>query len=94
MANGSGDYAIAFSAAEPVRRTKQRRKAAGPYPDLSNDAMSPLFQAATEATEEAVYNAMLQAVTTTGIDGHCLPAIPAEDVRRILRHHRLERPLP
>lgn len=94
MANGSGDYAIAFSAAEPVRRTKQRRKAAGPYPDLSNDAMSPLFQAAAEATEEAVYNAMLQAVTTTGIDGHCLHAIPAEDVLSILRHHRLGRPLP
>ncbi len=84
MSNGSGDYALAFSAAEPVRRTKARRKSAGPYPDWSNEAMSPLFQAAVEATEEAVINAMLQARTTTGRDGHVLEAIPVEDVARVM----------
>lgn len=94
MANGSGDYAIAFSAAEAVRRTPSRRKSAGPYPDLANEAMSPLFQAAVEATEEAVLNAMLQAVTTRGMNGRVLHAIPAAELHRVLRRHRPEVPPP
>ena len=89
MANGSGDYAIAFSTAESVRRTPARRQGAASYEELPNDAMSPLFQAVTEAVEEAVYNAMLQAVTVTGHEGRTLEAIPPEEVARILRHHRL-----
>jgi len=45
--------------------------------DLPNDKISPLFQAVAEATEEAVYNAMLQATSTTGVDDHRLDATPA-----------------
>ncbi|WP_424813160.1 P1 family peptidase [Roseococcus sp. YIM B11640] len=89
MSNGSGDYALAFSTAESVRRTPGRRKGAASYEELPNDAMSPLFHAAVEAVEEAVYRAMLQAVTTTGHEGRELKAIPHEEVARILRHHRL-----
>jgi len=89
MANGSGDYAIAFSTAAAVRRTPQRRKAVGAFEELSNDAMSPLFQAVSEATEEAVYNAMLQAATTTGVDGHTLEAITPAAVQRIVERHAL-----
>ena len=37
---------------------------------MLNDKISPLFQAVAEATEEAVYNAMLQATSTTGVDDH------------------------
>ena len=84
MANGSGDYALAFSTAASVRRTAARRKTLASVEDLPNDQMSPLFLAAAEATEEAVYNAMLQAVTTTGDRGHRLEAIDAEAVRRIV----------
>lgn len=84
MANGSGDYAIAFSTATSVRRTRERQKDSGPYADLANEAMSPLFQAATEATEEAVCNAMLQAVTTSGIGGHRLEAIAHDAVLGVL----------
>ena len=51
--------------------------------------MSPLFQAAVESTEEAVYNALLQAVTTTGRDGRRLEAIDARRLKAILDHHRL-----
>jgi D-aminopeptidase len=51
--------------------------------------MSPLFQAVAEATEEAVYNAMLQAVTTTGYLGHRLEALPFETVRDSIGHHGL-----
>jgi D-aminopeptidase len=45
----------------------------------------------TEAVEEAVYNAMLQAVDITGHEGRRLEAIPPAEVERIVRHHRLER---
>jgi D-aminopeptidase len=91
MANRSGDYAIAFATAESVRRTPEKRKTNGPFSDLPNDAMSPLFQAVTEATEEAVYNALLQAVSITGYQGHRLEAISASAVEVILRRHSLTR---
>jgi len=91
MSNGSGDYAIAFSTAPEVRRTPARRQGATTVADLANDAMSPLFQAVIEAVEEAVYNALLQAVTTTGVDGHGLEAIGPETVKAILDRHFLGR---
>ncbi len=91
MANGSGDYAVAVSTADAVRRTPDRRRMTAPIEDLANDAMSPLFQAVTEATEEAVYNAMFQAISMSGIDGHRLDLIPVTEVVRVLDHHRLRR---
>ncbi len=72
-ANGSGDYAIAFSTV----RDK---------PLLSNDAMSPLFLATIEATEEAIVNSILRATTVTG-NGHTIEAIPIDRTRAILREH-------
>ncbi|WP_227323838.1 P1 family peptidase [Acidisoma silvae] len=72
MANGSGDYAIAFSTHEAVRRDHEADGETPSRPDLSNSAMSPLFQAVKEATEEAVYNAMLQAHTVAGHLGRVL----------------------
>jgi D-aminopeptidase len=63
--NGSGDYVISFSTAESVRRTEARRATVSAYPEISNDAISPLFQAVAEATEEAVYNSLFMAKTTT-----------------------------
>lgn len=66
LSNGSGDYALAFSTAETVRRTPQRRKAVSLYPVLSNDVVSPLFEAVIEATEEAIINSLAMAITTTG----------------------------
>jgi D-aminopeptidase len=71
--NGSGDYAIAFS-------TSQSRNV------LSNDAMSALFLGAIETTEEAVYNSMFRATTTTG-RGHTVEALPIEKTLEILRKH-------
>jgi D-aminopeptidase len=55
---------------------------------MSNDAMSPLFQAVIEATEEAVYNSMFKATTMTG-NGHTVEALPIEKTVEILRQHRL-----
>ena len=66
LSNGSGDYALAFSTAEDVRRTPERRKAVANYPVLSNDVVSPLFEAVIEASEEAIFNSMTMATTTHG----------------------------
>ena len=76
MSNGSGDYVIAFSASEEVRRTAQKRSQVWTYPDVPNDLMSPLFQAAIEGTEEAIYNALCMAETMTGYRGVKVPALP------------------
>jgi D-aminopeptidase len=90
MANGSGDYALAFSTAESVRRTQERRRQTALIEDRPNDQMSPLFQAAAEATEEAVYNAMLQATTMTGAGGHRLEALPLDTLKEILSRHGVD----
>ena len=70
--NGSGDYAIAFS-------TNRQ-----PATLISNDNMSPLFLAAIEATEEAVYNSLFKAKTTTG-RGRTVEALPLEKTLEILK---------
>lgn len=83
MSNGSGDYAIAFSVAveNRIRSDEALRTTRG----LSNEAMSPLFQAAVEATEEAIYNALFNATTMTGRSGRTVEALPVERVMEILR---------
>ncbi|MEX1055270.1 MAG: P1 family peptidase, partial [Rhodothermales bacterium] len=80
MTNGSGDYAIAFSTAEEVRRTPERRSEASTYTILPNDRMSPLFEAVVEATEEAVYNSLFKAETMKGHRG-TVEALPLEGIR-------------
>jgi D-aminopeptidase len=92
MSNGSGDYALAFATAEAVRRTQARRGAATTIEDLPNDKISPLFQAVAEATEEAVYNAMLQATSTTGVDDHRLEALPLDRLKEILARYGIGTP--
>ena len=57
-----------LATAEAVRRTPVRRSAATAIEDLPNEKISPLFWAVAEATQEAVYNATLQATSTTGVD--------------------------
>jgi D-aminopeptidase len=64
FSNGSGDYIIAFSTAREGLRTAEKRAGVGQFVELSNDAISPLFQAVAEATEEAIYNSMFMATTT------------------------------
>jgi D-aminopeptidase len=71
--NSSGDIFIAFSTAN-----RGATKEPGPNSVLtvSNERISPLFQATVEATEEAIVNAMVGAETMTGIDGHTVDALP------------------
>lgn len=83
--NGSGDYVIAFSTNESVRREPGR---AAPAPiELGNDDMSALFQAVVEATEEAIYNSLLKATTITGVDGRTAEALPIAETVEVLRRY-------
>jgi D-aminopeptidase len=85
--NGSGDYVIAFSTAPDVRRP---RESAGPVTSesLTNESMSPLFAATAEATEEAIYNALLTATTVESSRG-TLRAIPVDAMVEILERHNV-----
>ncbi|HWC75780.1 MAG TPA: P1 family peptidase, partial [Gemmatimonadales bacterium] len=88
MSNGSGDYVIAFSTARP------RPPSFAPAPDrlvdtialVRNDAMSGLFQAAIDATEEAIDNSVLRAETVRGYRG-VVQALPVDSVVTILKRH-------
>jgi D-aminopeptidase len=86
--NGSGDYAIAFSTAPEarIRATAPNGNTARDVKLLSNDAMSPLFLAVIEATEEAIYNSLFRATTTTG-RGHTVEALPIDRTVEILRKY-------
>jgi len=89
--NGSGDYVIAFSTADAVRRKQgagSREQGAGLplVADLPNDDMSALFAAAVEATEEAIYNSLFMATTVESRIGRA-EAIPLDRVREILKRY-------
>ena len=83
--NGSGDFAIAFSTSPEVR-SKFGETALRSRTLLPTDAVSPLFQAALEATEEAVYNSLFQATTVTA-GTRTAEAIPIERVKEILKKY-------
>ncbi|MBZ5534528.1 MAG: P1 family peptidase [Acidobacteriia bacterium] len=83
FSNGSGDYVIAFSTALRGLPTSDTRSTGG-RAKIQDEELSPLFEAATEATEEAIYNSLLQATTVRGRDGHVVEAIPIEGLKQIL----------
>ncbi len=81
LANGSGDYAIAFSTARECRR--RQGETTHRVMELANEVMSPLFQAAAEATEEAIYNSLFRATSVRGFQG-TIEALPLEPTLKIL----------
>jgi len=85
--NGSGDYAIAFSTAPQLRIRISEKPPTRHVELLTNDAMSPLFLAVIEATEEAIYNSMFRATTMSG-NGHTVEALPIDKTIEILKEHR------
>jgi D-aminopeptidase len=88
MTNGSGEYAIAFSTSPDVRRTAERRAHPSPVLDLPNDQMSPLFEAAVEAADEAAINSLFAATPMDG-NGHHVDALPVDQVVKLYkRAHR------
>jgi D-aminopeptidase len=86
--NGSGDYSIAFSTSPDltIRVGDDSGTRTQSFRVLPNDAMSPLFLAVIEATEEAIYNSLFRSTTTTG-RGHTVEALPIDRTMEILRKH-------
>jgi D-aminopeptidase len=85
ITHGSGDYVVAFSTNESVRKRMSGNDAVEIVTVLREDRLSPLFQAVREATEEAVINSLLKATTTTGHKGHKVEAIDPNDVLQVCR---------
>jgi D-aminopeptidase len=80
--NGSGDYVIAFSTDASLRIPHNPNGRVLTQIVLHNDAVSPLFMAAIEATEEAIINSLLMAETMKGKEGRVVEALPVEKLRR------------
>ncbi|MGH7541104.1 MAG: P1 family peptidase, partial [Gemmatimonadota bacterium] len=81
MSHGSGDYAIAFSTGEGEGRR-------------DGGLLSALFEAAVEATEEAVVNSLFRATSVTGHGGRTAAALPLEPTLDLLRRRGALRPPP
>jgi D-aminopeptidase len=83
-ANSSGDIFLAFSTGNRVRRGAF----ISDVRTLSPDAMTPLLQAAAEATEEAILNALTAAETMTGFQGRTAHALPLDRLQEVMRRYR------
>ena len=81
--NGSGDYVIAFSVVRPQKAKDQIER----HDVLANDAISPLFLAVVEATEEAIINSLFMATDMRGYRGHYIDALPIEKTVTILKKY-------
>jgi D-aminopeptidase len=85
--NGSGDYVIAFSTDPALRVAHTSKRSTQSITVLQNDAVTPLFMAAIEATEEAIINSLFTAATTTGREGHRVEALPLDAVIPLLKKY-------
>ena len=86
--NGSGDYVIAFSTFKENRIPYKVEKPIKERKILHNDAMSPLFLAVIEATEEAIINSLFAAETMTGRNNHQVKALPLQEVLELMKKGR------
>jgi len=91
FSNGSGDYVIAFSTVRPRPTLPVSARLVDTTLVVANDAMSPLFEAVIEATEEAIYNSLLRAESVRGYRG-TVPALPLDSTRAVLRRYGALRP--
>ncbi|MBL8268729.1 P1 family peptidase [Steroidobacter sp.] len=83
--DGSGDIFIAFSTANPnIESVEMKPKTVRIHP---NDQLTPIFEAAVQATEEAITNAMINATSITGVGGFGLVALPHDELRAILKKY-------
>lgn len=104
IADGSGDIAIAFATgndAIPSEFYQLKHSASGvnrrpaapltfPLNSVSHQSLDPLFEAAAEATEEAIINALLAADTMTGRDDVTVNALEPDLLIEAMKHHRYE----
>jgi D-aminopeptidase len=92
MSHGSGDYVIAFSTAETVRIAPGGSHRVREQTVLRDELLTPLFQAAREATEEAILNSLLRATTVQGYRQRKVEAIPIDRLVEICRSCGVIRP--
>jgi D-aminopeptidase len=85
MSDGSGDYVIAFATATLPEGGQDDRSPIA-RETLPNEAMSPLFQAVAEATEEAIVNSLFRATPVRSRSG-AVEALPIDRTLEILRRH-------
>jgi len=85
--NGSGDYVIAFSTDPLLRVPFASKERTQSVTLLSNEAVSPLFLAVIEATEEAIINSLFMATTTVGKDDRRIDSLPLDKVIPILKKY-------
>ncbi len=85
--NSSGDFALAFSTANPVSREDFWRGEGYSMTSLEQFHIQPLLQAASEAVEESIINALCMAVDMDGVDDRHVPALPLEKTRDIMQVH-------
>lgn len=86
--NGSGDYSIAFSTHKDSRIPHEPEAIEKTSTEVLNDYMSPLFLAALEATEEAIYNSMFMAEDIIGQKGRQMKALPIDETLKILDKYK------
>lgn len=84
FSNGSGDYALAFSVAPEVRIKARAKENLQTLRVLRNEAMSPLFLAAAEASEEAILNSLFKAKSMTGLRGRKVDALPLDQLKELM----------
>lgn len=85
--NGSGDYIIAVSTAEELRIPYSSGSMYEEWREVRNDEMDLLFQAAAEATEEAIINSLFAAETARARNGMTVQALPVEETLQIMRKY-------
>jgi D-aminopeptidase len=87
VTHGSGDYVIAFSTAEAMR-SQFGSATISSRPFFPEDELTAIFEATVEATEEAIYNSLLKATTTTGRNGKTVEALPIQAVKDLIQKYR------
>jgi len=85
--NGSGDFTLAFSTANRIPRKAFYEGAAYNLQSVEQFSLGPVLEAVSEATEEAIVNALFMAKDMTGINGNFVPALPLRQTLEILREH-------
>lgn len=94
-AHGSGEIILAFSTANKIPRTTQ--KMIYHMKILLDQRLNPLYEAAIEATEEAILNSLCMARDLDGVNGNFAPALPLQEVKEIVERSALKpaaRPAP
>ena len=90
--NSSGDFILAFSTSNKIAAKDYWKGNTYELQSIEQFDVQPLFQAASEATEEAIINALFMAEDLQGLDGHKVFALPIDRTLKIMeRHHRLFR---